>query len=76
MKVDEWWDPGLENKPDFLNSMERIYAWYEREIIDRPPVRFIAHNASFDEANSQYPSENIRDGWFDEEFQLSRCVGI
>jgi hypothetical protein len=70
LKVAEWWDPRLENKPDFLKSMERIYAWYEKEIIDRPPVRFIAHNASFDEANSQYPSENIRDGWFDEEFQV------
>jgi hypothetical protein len=29
----------LESKPDFNQAMQRIYAWYEQEMIDRL-VRF------------------------------------
>ena len=31
----EWWNVGLERKPDFEQCMKRIYAWYNQEIIDR-----------------------------------------
>jgi len=63
-----WWDLEIESMPDFDMSMKRVYAWYEREIIDRPPVRFMAHNAFIDEANVAYPSSNLKDRWFDEQF--------
>ena len=65
-----WWDLELEGMPHFDRAMQRVYAWYEKEIIDRPPVRFMAHNAFVEEANVAYPSGNLKDRWFDEEFQV------
>lgn len=44
---DPWWTLELEGKPDVDMAMRRIYAWYSCEIIDRAPVRFVAHNAAF-----------------------------
>lgn len=69
-KADSWWDFELECMPGFDMAMKRVYAWYEGEIIDRAPVRFMAHNAFVEEANTAYPSDNIKDRWFDEEFQV------
>ena len=66
----DWWEVELEGMPGFERSMKRVYAWYEKEIIDRPPVRFMAHNAFIEEANVAYPSDNLKDRWFDEEFQV------
>jgi hypothetical protein len=43
----DWWTIELETKPDFDMAMKRIYAWHRQEVIDRVPVRFIAHNAAF-----------------------------
>jgi hypothetical protein len=60
----------LEGMADFEMSMNRVYAWFEGEIIDRPPVRFVAHNAFVEQANTAYPSKNLKDRWFDEEFQV------
>ena len=37
------WNLELEGKPDFEKAMQRIYAWYNQEMIDRPPIRFSAH---------------------------------
>ena len=45
-------DPELALKPDFVKCMERIYAWYEHQVIDRVPVRFSAHNAEYDVVDS------------------------
>jgi len=45
--MEKKWTLELEQKPDFDNAMERIYAWYEQEMIDRPPIRFSAHNAEY-----------------------------
>ena len=35
-----WWNLEIESKPDFEIAMKRIYAWFEQEVIDRPPIRF------------------------------------
>ena len=70
MTTDNWWNLELETMPGFEMAMKRVYAWFERAIIDRPPIRFMAHNAFVDEANTAYPSQNIRDRWFDVEFQV------
>lgn len=70
MSENDWWKLELEGMPGFAMAMKRVYAWYDGEIIDRPPVRFIAHNAFVDEINQAYPSTNIKDRWFDEEFQV------
>ncbi len=56
--------------PGFEKSMQRVYAWYQSEMVDRPPVRFVAHNAFVDEVNQAYPSPHLKDRWFDAEFQV------
>ncbi len=38
------WSLDLRHKPDFLEAMDRVYAWYEGAMIDRVPVRFTPHN--------------------------------
>lgn len=62
----------LEQKPDFGKCMERIYAWYNQEIIDRAPIRFAAHNAEYSEANllkgRSWPS--LKDRWWDTGYQI------
>ncbi len=70
MAANNWWSLELEGMPGFEMAMKRVYAWYEREITDRVPVRFAAHNAFIEVANQAYASDNIKDRWFDVEFQV------
>ncbi len=65
-----WWDVDLDTMPGFDMAMQRVYAWFEGAIIDRPPIRFMAHNAFVEEANTAYPSANLKDRWFDSDFQV------
>jgi hypothetical protein len=62
----------LECKPDFETAMKRIYAWFEQALIDRPPVRFSAHNAEYTSSRAlqgrSWP--DIKSKWMDAEFQL------
>jgi hypothetical protein len=37
----------LAGKPDFEAGLDRIEAWFNHEVLDRPPVRFAEHNAEF-----------------------------
>ncbi|MDC7233539.1 MAG: hypothetical protein PQJ58_09925 [Spirochaetales bacterium] len=61
----------LEGKPDFEQSMQRIEAWYENQIIDRVPVRFHRHNAQFDHENSGGKTwPGLKERWFDTEYQV------
>jgi hypothetical protein len=71
-----WWDIELESKPDFNQAMKRIYAWYEQQVLDRPPVRFTRHNAEFEAADGVWKPEwsCLTDKWFDEEYQLERFL--
>ena len=63
-----WWTIELETKPDFDIAMKRIYAWHQQEIIDRAPVRFIAHNAAFNVESTQKRSpEAWKQIWFEVE---------
>lgn len=67
----DWWTIELETKPDFEMAAKRIYAWYQQEIIDRPPVRFIGHNAAFNVDSTQQKSpEAWRKIWFDVESRV------
>ncbi len=71
----DWWELELEGKPDFDMAMKRVYAWYKQEIIDRAPVRFMAHNAAFNiEAKSKLPKEGLKQQWFDVEYQVERFI--
>jgi hypothetical protein len=38
--MSEKWSLDLEYKPDFDKAMERVYAWYEGQMIDRAPIQF------------------------------------
>lgn len=66
------WTLELQKKPDFEKSMQRIYAWYEQEMIDRPPIRFSAHNAEYSESHllSGRTWTNLKERWWDTEYQL------
>jgi hypothetical protein len=62
----------IEKKPDFNICMERIYAWYNHEIIDRVPIRFSAHNAEYND-NIELPGyswNSLKERWFDTDYQL------
>ncbi|NLF76957.1 MAG: hypothetical protein GX573_14760 [Chloroflexi bacterium] len=74
MMQTDWWTLELESMPGSDLAMRRVYAWFEGAIIDRPPVRFMAHNAFVDQANQAYPSDDLRDRWFDAEFQVETFI--
>jgi hypothetical protein len=56
--------------PHFDSAMARVSAWWERGIIDRPPVRFMAPHYFPAITDKPYPSGNQRDKWFDAEFRV------
>lgn len=62
----------LKYKPDFDKAMERIYAWYQQDVIDRAPIRFAAHNAEFSEEKkiSGYHFNSLKEKWWDTQYQL------
>ena len=64
------WNVEIEGMPGFEKAMKRVYAWFEGAVIDRAPVRFMAHNAFVEDANKDYPSGSLRERWFDVEFQV------
>ena len=67
------WAVEIEGMADFELSMKRITAWYENEIIDRPPVRFVAHNEFLESAKediSQLSPAAKKAWWFDVETQI------
>jgi len=65
-----FYDLELETKPDFVESMKRVYAWYNGEIIDRVPVRFSGHNEEFNVVDDCSRWETIKDRWFDTEYRI------
>ena len=64
----------LETKPDMDTCMRRIEAWYHQQVLDRPPVRFVKHNANHD---AGYPLDTtrwptLRDRWLDTAHLIER----
>jgi hypothetical protein len=61
----------LQYKPDFDQCIERIYAWYNQRIIDRPPVRFLHHEDEYEKLRTvEGPWKTDEDRWLDVEFQV------
>ena len=63
----------LQTKPDFERCMKRVEAWFEGDLLDRPPVRFGAHNVQYNTISaeaSRWP--DLRARWFDAEYQVDR----
>jgi hypothetical protein len=72
-----WRTVDIEGMADFDMAMRRVYAWYENEIIDRPPVRFVAHNEFLEAATediSALSSAEKKAWWFDAETQVDLFV--
>ncbi len=66
-------NPEIEAMPGFDMAMKRIYAWFENEIIDRPPIRFVAHNAFLEAATediASFSKEQKKNWWFNSELQV------
>ena len=71
-KLDRW-SIEIEGMPQFDESMKRVEAWFENEIIDRAPIRFQAHNAFLNAATeeiAQLSKEEKKAWWFDVETQV------
>jgi len=66
------WPKTLATKPDIGACMQRIDAWFEQAVIDRPPIRFSAHNAEYNAArvlkDRSWP--DLKSRWFDAEYQI------
>jgi hypothetical protein len=58
--------------PHAKEAMQRVDAWYHCEIVDRAPIRFMAHNAFLDTGvdYAALSPEERRARWFDVEFQV------
>jgi hypothetical protein len=56
--------------------MKRIYAWYECGVLDRAPVRFVAHNAAFNlgAPEGKRPPEEQKKRWFEFERRVDEYV--
>lgn len=62
-------------KDNLNEAMNRIYAWYECEVIDRPPIKFSAHNAQYNvESTQHYTPEQWKQRWFDTETVVEKFV--
>ena len=65
----------LTSKPDINECLERVYAWYEQKIIDRPPVRFHHHNIEYERHRTvSGPWATEEDRWLDVDFQIRTFV--
>lgn len=73
----DWWAIEIEGMPQFDMAMKRVYAWFENKIIDRPPIRFQAHNAflaSETEAVAQMSKKEKEAWWFDVDLQVDNFL--
>ena len=62
----------LQGKPDFELALQRVEAWFQHAMLDRPPVRFAEHNADFSHsaAASGHRWPDLKARWFDAEYQV------
>ena len=68
------WNVELENMPHFLKSVERVYAWYEGEVVDRAPIRFSQHNADYNTREHAKTWPTLEDRWMDAEYAVDDYV--
>jgi hypothetical protein len=71
-KAPRRWSLELAGKPDLERCLERIDAWFEQQIIDRPPIRFYKHNAQYEAGEPLDRSRwaTMEERWFDVQCQL------
>jgi hypothetical protein len=61
----------LQHKSDFEKAMQRLEAWWECQIIDRPPVTIHVRPQSRPRLPDKHHA-TLRDRWFDAEHKLDR----
>ena len=61
-----------QSKPDFDRCLQRIEAWFEREVLDRPPIRFYKHNSQYEGGDALDRSRwaSLQECWFDVDYQI------
>lgn len=65
----------LINKPDLAESLARIDAWFHQEVLDRPPIRFMAHNSTHvEQFHPTHRWATLKDRWFDAEYQVDSFI--
>lgn len=64
----------MKTKPDFEKAMQRVDAWYEGAVLDRPPVRFTAHNSFVRNSGDNRKWGSIKDKWFDADYQIEAFI--
>ena len=75
MKIPGSWEMELEMKPDLEKALQRIYAWYNQAMIDRPPIRFSAHNSEYVVSPHLKKSwSTLKERWFDTEYQVDSFI--
>lgn len=66
--------PQLETMPGIEQALARVGAWFANEVLDRPPVRFLPHNAFVESAREEIaaltPAQR-KAWWFDVETQIA-----
>lgn len=75
--LQDWRTIEIERMPHFDLAMKRVYAWFENEIIDRPPIRFMAHNAFLEQASediTHLSRAEKKNWWFNIELQVDLFV--
>ncbi|MEI7533531.1 MAG: hypothetical protein WCK57_04120 [Verrucomicrobiae bacterium] len=62
----------LTTKPDFARCLERIEAWFQQSVLDRPPVRFYKHNAQFESGEPLDLKRwaSLEERWLDTDYQI------
>jgi len=68
------WPIELETKPNMEEAMQRVYAWYAGELMDRPPIRFTRHNAEYELRDRGRSWPSLKDRWFDTEYQVDDFI--
>lgn len=63
----------LSTKPDYLQCVERVEAWFQGEILDRVPIRFHRHNAEYEVLHSSRHA-TVKERWFDAEYQTDEFL--
>ncbi len=67
---------GIERMQDYDSALKRVEAWYNGEIIDRPPISFARHHLLYDQ-NVKLDTgkwETLKDRWFDAEYQVDTAI--
>lgn len=73
ISIQDRWTIELEGMPQFDMAMKRVEAWCQNEIVDRPPIRFQAHNAFLNAATEDVKKlspEQKKGWWFNVELQV------